>query len=591
MSFNLISQLTKEDRIKIENFIRLYGIEKDSFIGLNKWLKYWGTEKIKLYKLLGNNLIYQIPFSYEKNNDELTNQMCAELIEKENNFPNLMRDWFDNLLKIYFPKKEDEYIYFEINRFLHDCLIFKALVENKVTSSIKFKFPNKNKMLQIQKGAKPMRAISRILDYCKDEPGADHIISEFEKFRIKHSMILNDKLIKGTLTLSIHPLDFITMSDNSSNWQSCMSWTNEGCYRIGTVEMMNSNNVLCCYIENKEPYYFNNKFKKEEYTWKNKKFRQLFYINKDIIVGGKSYPFANDDITKKIIEVIRDLAEKNLNWTYNYGIEPYRDMQYIKSSYSMQRAKDFIYFNNMVKHNIIFDTKGMYNDMLNDKYFTYWCVRNKVKHNKVISYSGKSNCLCCNGLVIEYQGSDEDYNDRYYNCNSLICDSCKEEYFTCDGCRSVNPLYKYITVYNTEGTSFKLCKKCAEDAFKKCPDCGKVFTTFKFLEGLSVEFFIKLPFDKKDDKIEFFSKNNNHYVYIPWLLEEQGYNCEIFCCKDCAKKIETKFNFKKPITTNHYLNTDYNRILEEMQNINDWSKYFYWNLEKVEINDGQTIDF
>ena len=38
------------------------------------------------------------------------------------------------------------------------------------------------------------------------------------------------------------------MSDNNSGWESCMSWRNNGCYRRGTVEMMNSPYVIVAYL-------------------------------------------------------------------------------------------------------------------------------------------------------------------------------------------------------------------------------------------------------------------------------------------------------------------------------------------------------
>ena len=117
------------------------------------------------------------------------------------------------------------------------------------------------------------------------------------------------------------------MSDNNSNWQSCMNWQEEGCYRIGTVEMMNSNNVLCCYIEQgKTNWYFGGHQTAEDgsidaYIWNDKKWRILTYITKDIIMSGKSYPYNNDDYSKKIITEVRDLALKNLGWTYSFGPE------------------------------------------------------------------------------------------------------------------------------------------------------------------------------------------------------------------------------------------------------------------------------
>ena len=78
-------------------------------------------------------------------------------------------------------------------------------------------------------------------------------LEEFEDFRIKHSRILSEKEFIGRLSLSIHPLDFMTMSDNDSDWSSCMSWRTCGSYRRGTVEMMNSPCVVVAYLSASKP--------------------------------------------------------------------------------------------------------------------------------------------------------------------------------------------------------------------------------------------------------------------------------------------------------------------------------------------------
>ena len=248
MSFNLIDQLTKEDKTKIENYISLYGIERDRFIGIDNWLENWAKNKIKLYKLLNNNMIYRIPFEYNKSENDLQRQI--EELCKESSFITKFEDWVHSESSHFIF---EEYLNMPPCEWIHP----RTICLDRVRFGFKFKLEGKQKTFQIQPGAKPIRAISRFLNYFKELEGVDELIREFEDFRIKHSLILNDKTIKGNLVISIHPLDYMTMSDNDSKWQSCMTWVNDGCYHVGTVEMMNSNNVLCCYIENNKPYNFN----------------------------------------------------------------------------------------------------------------------------------------------------------------------------------------------------------------------------------------------------------------------------------------------------------------------------------------------
>lgn len=467
--FNLLEVLPTEDKEKIAKYINKYGV-KENFIGVDAWLQHWAKDKIKLYKLLNNQFIYKIPFEYKKNEAELYNQMYS-LIDKHDFVQNFL-DW-----TWYCRRELNEYKENSSSKIVN---LFKAdvFVSNQIDYSFKFIMPNK-KELQIQKGMKPIKAISKVLKYFSplikeskndENDFAKTFEQQFEDFRIKHSLILNDNQVKGDMVFSIHPLDFLTMSDNNSDWISCMSWKDGGCYHVGTIEMMNSNNVICCYLESKEPYFFDN-----NQQWSNKKWRQLFYVTKDIIVSGKPYPYHNNDITKHFLQVLRDLAKNNLNWNYNFGIEQYLDMKHITGMYSMNRARTWIATNQAWKHNILFDSKGMYNDMLNDQDTRYWCIRNKVNHTKIISYSGKANCLCCGEEIIvkEYDDVVEEYNDRYLNTGSSICEPCKDKFFKCKECGYVNPLEKHKVYINSRGEKEILCEHCWTHNIKLCPDCGE----------------------------------------------------------------------------------------------------------------------
>ena len=464
----LLEALSANDRAIMESYINNFGVIKDNFIGLDKWLQFWSYSKQRLFKLLGNQLIYRTDISYEKDNDTLEDEISGLLLTHR--FRDSYHCFFLDVIRNYYKQGIiDEDTKHGFSR-LTDCSV---LINDAVQYPIKMRKPNCKKELQIPKGMKPMRAFSKIISYFKD----DYNFTDFEDFRIKHSMILNDKYIKGKLCLSIHPQDFMTMSDNANDWSSCMSWRDDGCYHLGTVEMMNSNNVLCCYIESDRPFSWEDNETGECVSWNSKKFRVLAYVTKDIIVNGKSYPYQNRSVVKIIIDEIRNLAKKNLGWTYTFGPELYKDMIHINFAGDMERNRDWIRWNQTTKHNIIFDTNAMYNDMFNDNVREYWCYRNKVKRNKVINISGKANCLCCNGDVKEVSG-EYDYNDRFNNSGSVICYDCKDT-FKCYQCGSSTPTtrqYKVTFKYkNGESITKTICKNCWNKYVKICPDCGKPY--------------------------------------------------------------------------------------------------------------------
>ena len=594
MAFNLINELSELDKKKLENYVHMYGT-KEGFIGVDAWLENWAKNKVKLYKLLGNKFEHRITFQYNKTRAELERQI-SELVINYREFFNDLIDW---VWENNYPD--------EVTDFINSCYRINSILYDEISEGLKFKLENQRKMLQIQKGAKPVRALGRFLNYCKDEKGIGDLLQRFEKFRIAHSLVFNDKLIKGTLVFSINPIDFVTMSDNNSGWQSCMSWSDNGCYHIGTVEMMNSNNVICCYLENEVPYYFGDaNHKTEEYQCRNKKWRQLVYITKDIIVSGKSYPYMNDDMSKRVVETLRELAKENLKWTYSFGIERYQDMKWINGSYSMDRAKGFIHRKMTTKYNILFDSKGMYNDMLNDSNFHYWCVRNKVKHTKVISYSGKAPCLCCGNDVIRHSDYEDDYNERYYDCGQVVCGDCMD-LKRCEFCNEADALEGHYKVKNpATREEILVCEHCINNNTRICPECGKPFyvdtwqTLWGYFAGTMEEIrhrdaFIKVGKLQSD---EYYNSEIGSFRWRPSMITEKNYFDE-YCpqglipvckCNECLDKDPRFQKIHGRIGSGfwHTRETTY-YISKDVEDPKNWENTFAYNLKKTMLKEGEVF--
>ena len=63
---NLLEVLSQEDKDKITRYVSYYGGANGEFIGVVAWLEDWAKANQKLYKLLGNQLMVRIPYSYKK---------------------------------------------------------------------------------------------------------------------------------------------------------------------------------------------------------------------------------------------------------------------------------------------------------------------------------------------------------------------------------------------------------------------------------------------------------------------------------------------------------------------------------------------
>lgn len=469
---DLVNKLTEKDKTLIANYINEHGINEE-FIGVDKWLQDWSHSNQRLYKLLGNQFMKEYDFFYTRNDDE----MKSELVNLSGH--PFMKNYFYFVNVHIFNRKFG--LTYEIKRNFEDLTYLNRSFNNngELNFPIKFKIEGR-KTFQLQKGTKLLKVFYRIMEYFKEDYIFDK--ASFEDFKIKYSLLMNDKNVKGKMVLSIHPLDYMTMSDNASNWTSCMSWVEQGCYHLGTVEMMNSNNVLVAYLKiGEDDFYFKKgtpaklpkKEKDPNFSWNDKKWRVLTYITKDIIMTGKAYPYLNDDFCKFIIAKTRELAKENLNWNYSFGPELYKDMIHIDGLRTIENQKYWRKYRPK-KYNIIWDTKAMYNDMLNAD-INYWCYRNKVNKNKIISASGKATCLCCGKQVMELDKGSTNYNDRYLGVDKIVCVDCTNKFFSCEYCHTELYNTDRHTVFSVEkNKNINLCTYHYNE-IKECPICKKPF--------------------------------------------------------------------------------------------------------------------
>lgn len=132
-----------------------------------------------------------------------------------------------------------------------------------------------------------------------------------DDMRNEVSRLLQAQRIEGgELHLSIHPIDFMTASDNLHSWTSCMSWVNSGCYRTGTVEMMNSKYVACAYVCKKDDVMH---IGSDYYTCNNKLWRAWVYLLGDgeTRIVGVNYPYYNAEWTAMVLDWLREHVPVN----------------------------------------------------------------------------------------------------------------------------------------------------------------------------------------------------------------------------------------------------------------------------------------
>ena len=129
------------------------------------------------------------------------------------------------------------------------------------------------------------------------------------------SMIVQANNIKGYLHLSIHPLDFLSLSENVYNWRSCHSL--DGDYRAGNLSYMGDGATIIAYLSDQKEYILP-RFG-SEVPWNSKRWRTLIHFSKDkkMIFAGRSYPYESDVLLNKVKELLGTLfPDKEISkWT------------------------------------------------------------------------------------------------------------------------------------------------------------------------------------------------------------------------------------------------------------------------------------
>ena len=349
---------------------------------LDTVLKGWEQNKNTLFQLFGNELILSKDITFKLGTDELIDIIDETVHSYGSKAQTFIRAFYD------LTSQGGTYQYnYDLQRLIYNDNLAANIFSG---SDFSITLPNGQKLV-INHGCKISKVLGKIAKEL-DLPG-------YEDFRILHSQALNQKTLKGNLCISIHPLDYMTMSDNNCGWCSCMSWADEGEYRRGTVEMMNSPMVVVAYLTAKEPYNIG------DLEWSNKKWRELFIINKDIVTGVKPYPYHNEFIEKAVCDWLKELATTNLDWLYFDELVSYHHRQ------------DFTFNGDEFK--ICFETDDMYNDFGTRSHIGYIGVQApaSIYHN----YSGSAQCLLCG----EYHGFETESDFICYECDDLArCIEC-----------------------------------------------------------------------------------------------------------------------------------------------------------------------
>ena len=460
---SLLTQMSKEDFDKVISYSQNIPAPQTTELLTN-----WSQAKRDIVeRFLNGKIQYTYP---EKVRFELNEQSKNERL---NHFEDYVINLFDNyshpLAKFLRTITIEE---FYANSILEDYIISER--DNK----------------KIQKGSKIVKSFKYFIE-------DKQLLADLQN---KASEIIQENKVEGYLTFSVHPLDFLSSSENTYNWRSCHALDGE--YRAGNLSYMCDRGTMMVYLSGEEkvklPHF------PEDVLWNSKKWRMLLHFDQDLDVcfAGRQYPFFSPGALEKVFEIFsNNMATMERTW----GNGPQREKwlgwynDYIEKFASQETGREvhfeddrYYVMNGCIcdKYETVLDAPNSlhFNDIIRSSCYTkpYYMYKSYYHHTPSIFRIGAAvKCLCCGEAIIngddsmmcsdcecEYGNSDSDeyrtcdccgarfyYEDAWWVGDDIICPNCADrETFICDECED-----RY---YNSEKHYYNgqyICDHCLAD--------------------------------------------------------------------------------------------------------------------------------
>lgn len=145
-------------------------------------------------------------------------------------------------------------------------------------------------------------------------------VTELNPVELEYSRLFENKNVKGVINISIDPIDYLLMSVNDSNWNSCYALVDSShesrsynSHVAGVFSYMCDPSTLIAYRHNgiqKEMKIGNSTIKEYSKNW-----RQVIYLDTKTygFACSRQYPNDDDTLAKHIRELLEETISQNLN--------------------------------------------------------------------------------------------------------------------------------------------------------------------------------------------------------------------------------------------------------------------------------------
>jgi len=300
---------------------------------------------------------------------------------------------------------------------------------------------------------KGMKLVKAFKYFEKDE-------SFLDSMQTTASILIQENKIEGKVCISVHPLDFISCSENRYNWHSCHALDGE--YRAGNLSYMVDSSSIICYIKGENDVILPNF--PASVPWNNKKWRMWMYLadEHNALMAGRPYPFAIGGILDYLSNTLFDLLRfHRYNWT-QWHHDILRDYKYTDGTEETVRCNDLLVIGGefISRYKLITDVSNLhYDDLLHSSYYTPWyCWRTTTQEQIHWTIGGEVNCLSCGKRHI-------------VNHEVMQCDWCydgDDDYDTCAICGQRHHNDDMYWVGDDH-----VCSRCYDNNCVSCARCGE----------------------------------------------------------------------------------------------------------------------
>ena len=285
------------------------------------------------------------------------------------------------------------------------------------------------------------------------------------------SLLIQNVKVTGKLCLSVHPLDYLSSSENQYNWRSCHALDGE--YRAGNLSYMADKVTVVAYLKGDNDVILPSF--PSTVPWNNKKWRMLMFISEDeeLVFAGRQYPFSTDralTLCKNMLSAIGLKPSYYSDWTdgkvANVGV----------GKNKLNLYENYLYINGYLylQKDILQDAKysAHFNDLIHSSYYEpkyIWKEEifgvDKPEY-KQMTIGSCTRCVKCGEFAVA-------------SSETMLCNDCFNIYGECmeDRCRcSECGEFDWIEdmVYLTDEDRY-ICTSCSSDLAGYCGWCQSFY--------------------------------------------------------------------------------------------------------------------